>query len=591
MEFRNIAIIAHVDHGKTTLVDAMLRQSGALERGEEGERLLDSFDLERERGITILAKNTALYWRGTKINIVDTPGHADFGGEVERALSMVDGVLLLVDAAEGPMPQTRFVLRKALEAGLKPLVVINKVDKKEARPDEVLSLTFDLMVELGASEEQLDFPYLYAIGREGRAWREEPRPDLSELFEAILAHIPPPRVEEGPFQLRVANLDHSPYLGRIALGRIHRGRVRKGEKVAVLAREGLREAKVVALFTHHGLGRLEVEEAVAGDIVALAGMEGVEIGDTLAALEAPEALPRLEVDEPTVALTLTPNTSPFAGREGRYVTSRQLKERLLKELQTNVALRVVETAPDTFELQGRGELHLAVLLETLRREGYEFSVGQPRVLLKEGLEPYEYLVVDVPESRFGPVMEALGSRKAQMQHMEQGEGRVRADFVLPARALFGFRSQFLSLTAGEGVMSHTFHGYGPYLGPLETRRTGSAVAMEAGVAYAYSLFRLQERIQFFIEPGTEVYVGMIVGEHVRENDLDVNVCINKKLTNVRAAGSDENIRLVPPRRLGLEEALEFLAPDELLEVTPKSLRLRKRVLDPSQRKRSEKLGV
>jgi GTP-binding protein len=523
MEIRNIAIIAHVDHGKTTLVDAMLRQSKALVK-DEGERILDSHDLERERGITILAKNTAVLWQGVKVNIVDTPGHADFGGEVERALSLVDGVLLLVDAAEGPMPQTRFVLRKALEAGLKPIVVLNKVDKKEARPDEVLNLVFDLMVELGATEEQLDFPYLYAIGREGRAWREEPKEDLSELFQAILEHVPPPRWEEGPFQLLVANLDHSPYLGRVAIGKVSRGRVRKGEGVAILKEGQVLEAKVAALYTHQGLERVEVEESLPGDIVALAGLEGAEIGDTIAAKEAPEALPRLRVDETTVALTPHRQHLPFAGREGRYVTGQKLKERLEKELRTNVALQVEEVAPEVFELRGRGELHLAILLETMRREGYEFSV------------------------------------------------------TLTANT-------FLSLTGGEGIMSHTFHGYGPEAGPIPTRTTGSAVAMEAGVATDYSLNRLQERVQFFIEPGTEVYVGMIVGEHVRENDLDVNVTIGKKLTNVRAAGSDENIRLIPPRKLSLEEALEFLAEDELLEVTPKSLRLRKKVLNPSERKR------
>ncbi|MCX7601883.1 MAG: translational GTPase TypA [Meiothermus sp.] len=607
MELRNIAIIAHVDHGKTTLVDAMLKQAKALSRHDEGgERIMDSNDLERERGITILAKNTAVEWGGVKINIVDTPGHADFGGEVERALSMVDGVLLLVDAAEGPMPQTRFVLKKALEAGLKPIVVINKVDKKDARPDAVLNETFDLMAELGATDEQLDFPYLYAVGREGTAWLgETPKPDLTDLFETILKHIPAPQVAQGPFQLRVANLDYSNFLGKIALGKVHRGRVRKHQWVTILGERGARELKVGAVFTHRGLERLEVEEATPGDIVAIAGMEGVEIGDTIAAREAPEALPRLAVDEPTVSITVTPNTSPFAGREGKFVTSRQIRERLLKELETNVALRVIEVTPDTFELHGRGELHLSVLLETMRREGFELSVGQPSVLFKEVegqiQEPYEYLVVDVPEARFGPVMEALGSRKAQMVHMEQEPGqvrthpggagtpggRIRAEFTVPARALFGFRTLFLTLTAGEGVMSHNFHAYGPHVGSLETRTTGSAVAMEAGVAYAYSLFRLQERIQFFIEPGTEVYVGMIVGEHVRENDLNVNVNINKKLTNIRAAGSDENIRLIPPRKFTLEEALEFLAPDELLEITPQSLRLRKRVLDPSQRKRAE----
>lgn len=490
------------------------------------------------------------------------------------------------------MPQTRFVLKKALEAGLKPIVVINKVDKKDARPDEVLNETFDLMAELGASDEQLDFPYLYAIGREGAAWLgDQPKPDLTDLFQTILKHIPAPQVAQGPFQLRVANLDYSNFLGKIALGKVHRGTVRKNQLVTIVGEHGHRDLKVVAVFTHRGLERLEVEEATPGDIVAIAGMEGVEIGDTIAAREAPEALPRLAVDEPTVSITVTPNTSPFAGREGKYVTSRQIRERLLKELETNVALRVIEITPDTFELHGRGELHLSVLLETMRREGFEFSVGQPSVLFKEIegqiQEPYEYLVVDVPEARFGPVMETLGSRKAQMVHMEQESGRIRAEFTVPARALFGFRTLFLTLTAGEGVMSHSFHAYGPHVGSLETRTTGSAVAMEAGVAYAYSLYRLQERVNFFIEPGTEVYVGMIVGEHVRDNDLNVNVNINKKLTNVRAAGSDENIRLIPPRKFTLEEALEFLAPDELLEVTPQSLRLRKRVLDPSQRKRAE----
>ncbi len=593
MELRNIAIIAHVDHGKTTLVDAMLKQAHALSRHDEGgERIMDSNDLERERGITILAKNTAVEWAGVKINIVDTPGHADFGGEVERALSMVDGVLLLVDAAEGPMPQTRFVLKKAVEAGLKPIVVINKVDKKDARADEVLNETFDLMAELGASEEQLDFPYLYAIGREGSAWLGDNKKDnLEDLFKVILESIPAPLVEEGPFQLRVANLDYSNFLGKIALGKVHRGTVRKNETVAIVGEHETRTLKVIAVFSHQGLQRLEVETVTPGDIVAIAGMEGVEIGDTIASREAPQALPRLAVDEPTVSITVTPNTSPFVGREGKLVTSRQIRERLMHELETNVALRVIEITPDTFELHGRGELHLSVLLETMRREGFELSVGPPSVLYKEIAgqiqEPYEYLVVDVPETKFGPVMETLGTRKAQMAHMEQENGRIRAEFTVPARALFGFRTNFLTLTAGEGVMSHNFNSYGPHVGSLETRTTGSAVAMEAGQAYGYSLFRLQERVSFFIDPGTEVYVGMIVGETARDNDLNINVNINKKLTNVRASGSDEAIRLIPPRKFTLEEALEFLAPDELLEVTPKSLRLRKRVLDPAQRKRAE----
>ena len=593
MELRNIAIIAHVDHGKTTLVDAMLKQAKALNRHDaEGERIMDSNDLERERGITILAKNTAVVWNDIKINIVDTPGHADFGGEVERALSMVDGVLLLVDAAEGPMPQTRFVLKKAIEAGLKPIVIINKVDKKDARPNEVLNETFDLMAELGASDEQLDFPYLHAVGRDGTAWLgETPKPDLQDLFETILSQIPAPVIEEGSFQLRVANLDYSNFLGKIALGKVHRGTAKKGETIAIIGAEETRPMKIVAAFTHQGLQRVEVDQVSTGDIVAIAGMEGVEIGDTLANRETPQALPRLAVDEPTISITVTPNTSPFAGREGKFVTSRQIRERLMHELETNVALRVIEIAADTFELHGRGELHLSVLLETMRREGFEFSVGQPNVLTKVEngaiLEPYEYLVCDVPESKFGPVMETLGSRKGQMVHMEQENGRIRAEFTVPARALFGFRTMFLTMTGGEGVMSHNFYNYGPHQGTLETRHTGSAVAMEAGVAYGYSLFRLQERVAFFIDPGTEVYVGMIVGENARDQDLNINVNINKKLTNVRASGSDEAIRLIPPRKFTLEESLEFLAPDELLEVTPKSLRLRKRVLDPAQRKRAE----
>ncbi len=595
MELRNIAIIAHVDHGKTTLVDAMLKQAHALGRGhEDDELIMDTGELERERGITILAKNTAVVWNDVKINIVDTPGHADFGGEVERALSMVDGVLLLVDAAEGPMPQTRFVLQKALEAGLLPIVVLNKVDKPEARPEEVLNETFDLMVELGASDEQASFPYLYAIGRQGQAWREGEKPgDLTPLFETILQHIPEPRVEEGPFQLRVANLDYSSYLGKIAIGKVHRGTVKKGETVVIVGAAGEpRKVKVTAAFTHQGLSRLETTEVLTGDIVALAGMEGVQIGDTITHKLHPEPLPRLVVDEPTVAITLTPNTSPFAGREGKYVTSRQIAERLYRELETNVALRLVEPRPDTFELHGRGEMHLAILFEQMRREGYEFTVGQPQVLFKyengQKLEPYEYLVVDVPEAKFGGVMENLGQRKAEMQQMEPSGGRIRAEYVVPARALFGFRSQLLSLTGGEGLSSHTFHGYGPYAGELKTRTSGSAVSMENGVAFAYSLFKLQERVTFFIEPGTEVYVGMIVGENSREGDMNVNVTKNKKLTNVRAAGSDENIKLIPPRKMTLEESLEFLAPDELLEVTPKSLRLRKAILDPGQRKRVER---
>lgn len=594
MEFRNIAIIAHVDHGKTTLVDAMLTQAKALTRTEVGgERMMDSNDLERERGITILAKNTAVEWEGVKINIVDTPGHADFGGEVERALSMVDGVILLVDASEGPMPQTRFVLKKAIEAGLKPIVVINKVDKNDERRDEVLNETFDLMMELGATEDQADFPYLHAIGRNGAAWLPDAgqKEDLSDLFKVILEKIPAPVVEEGPFQLRVANLDYSNFLGKIAIGKVHRGSAKKNETIAIVGEHETRPIKVVSMFTHQGLSRVEVDDIVPGDIVAIAGMEGVEIGDTLANRENPEAMPRLNVDEPTVSITMMPNNSPFAGKEGKFVTSRQIRERLERELETNVALRVVFDAMDSFELHGRGEMHLSVLLENMRREGFEFMVGNPSVLTKrvDGvlMEPYEYLVVDVPEAKFGPVMEVLGSRKAQMVHMEQENGRIIGEFTCPARALFGFRTNFLTMTAGEGVMSHNFHSYDVHVGPMHTRQQGSACAMEGGSAFGYSLFRLQDRINFFIEPGTEVYVGMIVGEHVRDNELNVNVCINKKMTNVRSSGTDEAIRLVPPRKFTLEECLEFIASDELLEVTPQSLRMRKKVLEPNLRKRAE----
>ncbi len=589
MSLRNIAIIAHVDHGKTTLVDEMLKISQALGRGEFQERVMDSDDLERERGITILAKNTALVWKGTKINIVDTPGHADFGGEVERALSMVDGVLLLVDAAEGPMPQTRFVLRKALEAGLKPIVVINKVDREGARPGEVLSETFDLMAELGASDEQLDFPYLYAIGREGKAWREGEAPkDLAPLLDAILEHVPPPKAEEGPFLMRVANLDRSPYLGKIAIGKVHRGRVKKGDTLIVLSEGEPRELRAVAVFTYQGLSRLEASEVQPGDIVAVAGMEGVEIGDTLAAKADPTPLPRLAVDEPTVALELYPNTSPFAGREGEYVTGRQLEERLLRELETNVALRVEKKGAEAFVLKGRGEMHLAVLLENMRREGYEFAVGPPAVLMRGEEEPYERLVLDLPEDRFGAVMEFLGKKKAELVNLVPEGSRVRAEFRVPARALFGFKSRFLTLTGGEGIYAQSFDGYGPYAGPIPRRTTGSAYATEPGRAFAYAIGKLQERVRFFIAPGEEVYAGMIVGEHVREGDLGVNVTKNKKLTNMRAAGSDENVKLTPPTRLSLEEALGFLAEDELLEITPKALRLRKRHLTAAERKKVER---
>ncbi|MEJ7820183.1 MAG: translational GTPase TypA [Rubrobacteraceae bacterium] len=595
MEYRNIAIIAHVDHGKTTLVDGMLTQTLVLGHGQEiAERALDSNDLEKERGITILAKNTAVEYGGVKINIVDTPGHADFGGEVERVLGMVDGCLLLVDAAEGPMPQTRFVLRKAIELGLKPIVVINKIDRQDARPEEVVDLTFDLMADLGATDEQLDFPILYAVAREGRVFTDlaEPRDDMRELFETILEQIPPPEaVLADPFQMLVTNLDYSDYLGRIVVGRVRRGKVRRGEFVNLMHKDGtMTKTRVARPFTHLGLERIEAEEVSAGDIVALAGIEDAQIGETIADLADPEALPIITVDEPTVSIVLQPNTSPFAGTEGKYVTSRHLRDRLLKEVQTNVSLRVEELRPDEFEVSGRGELHLSILLETMRREGYEVQVGSPRVITREISgkvhEPVEHLVIDVPEEFASTVIGVLSSRKGQLADMEPQGSRTRIDFRIPSRALFGFRTQFLSMTQGTGIMNHVFDGYAPWAGDLKTRRNGSLVAMEAGSAFAYSIWKLQERGGFFITPSTDVYVGMVVGENSRENDLNINVCKNKKLTNVRSSGADDALNLTPIRKLTLEDALEYIGDDELVEVTPASIRLRKKVLEPSMRKSS-----
>jgi GTP-binding protein len=593
MDYRNIAIIAHVDHGKTTLVDGLLRQTIELGHGQEiAERAMDTNVLERERGITILAKNTAVEYEGVKINIVDTPGHTDFGGEVERVLGMVDGCLLLVDAAEGPMPQTRFVLGKALRLGLKPIVVVNKIDRMDARPDEVVDLTFDLMADLGATDEQLDFPVLYAVARDGRAYRDldAPRDDMRELFETVLEEIPAPNVDlEAPFQMLVTTLDYSDYLGRIAVGRVRRGRVRRGESVSLIHKEGTTtRARVAQPFTHLGLARIEADEVGAGDIVALAGIEDVHIGETIADADAPEPLPVITVDEPTVSMVFQPNTSPFAGKEGRYVTSRNLAERLNREVQTNVSLRVEELRPGEFEVSGRGELHLSILLETMRREGYEVQVASPQVIVREidgkKHEPFEHLVLDVPEQLASTVIGTLSSRKGQLVDMEPQGARTKIEFKIPSRALFGFRTQFLSMTGGEGLMSHVFDGYAPWAGDLKTRQNGSLVASEAGSAFAYSLWKLQERGEFFITPATEVYVGMVVGEHSRENDLNVNVCKNKKLTNVRSAGADDALALTPPRKLTLEDALEYIADDELVEITPESIRLRKKVLNPSGRK-------
>jgi GTP-binding protein len=593
MDYRNIAIIAHVDHGKTTLVDGMLTQTLVLGHGQEiTERAMDSNALEKERGITILSKNTAVEYGGVKINIVDTPGHADFGGEVERVLGMVDGCLLLVDAAEGPMPQTRFVLRKAIELGLKPIVVINKIDRQDARPEEVVDLTFDLMAELGASDEQLDFPILYAIAREGRVFEnlDEPRDDMRELFETILAQIPAPEVGlADPFQMLVANLDYSDYLGRIVVGRVRRGKVRRGEFVNLMHKDGtMTKTRVVQPFTHLGLHRIEAEEVGAGDIVALSGIEDAQIGETVADLADPEALPVITVDEPTVSMTFQPNTSPLAGKEGRYVTSRHLHERLMREVQTNVSLRVEELRPDEFKVSGRGELHLSILLETMRREGYEVQVGSPQVITREidgkRHEPIEHLVIDVPEQFASNLIGVLSSRKGQLADMEPQGSRIRIEFKIPSRALFGFRTQFLSMTQGEGIMNHVYDGYAPWAGDLKTRQNGSLVAMEAGSSFAYSIWKLQERGSFFITPATEVYVGMVVGENSRENDLNINVCKNKKLTNVRSAGADDALNLTPPRKMTLEDALEYIGEDELVEITPASIRLRKKVLEPSMRK-------
>ena len=597
---RNIAIIAHVDHGKTTLVDKLLRQSGTFAAHQHlVERVMDSNELERERGITITSKNCAVEYQGTHINIVDTPGHADFGGEVERVLSMVDGVLLLVDAVEGPMPQTRFVTRKALAQNLKPIVVVNKVDRPGARPDWVVNHTFDLFDKLGASEAQLDFPIIYASALEGWA-----TPDLAvksdsmkPLFDAIVQYVPAREDDpDGPLQLQICSLDYSSYVGRIGIGRIARGRIRSGQPVAVLRGPGstpvIAKANQVLMF--RGLERVVVNEALAGDIVAINGVEEVGIGVTIADPEHPEALPLLTVDEPTLTMNFQVNTSPFAGREGKYVTSRQLRERLQRELMSNVALRVVDTADaDVFEVSGRGELHLTILLENMRREGYELAVSRPRVVLKEvngeKQEPYEMLTVDVEEQTQGAVMEALGGRRGELQDMQpDGRGRVRLDYRIPARGLIGFQSEFLTMTRGTGIMSHVFDDYGPLKPDIAERRNGVLISAEQGEAVAYALWKLQERGRMFVHPGDPLYEGMVIGIHTRDNDLVVNPIRTKQLTNIRAAGKDEAILLTPPIELTLETAVEFIADDELVEVTPKSIRIRKRHLREHERKRTRR---
>ena len=591
---RNLAIIAHVDHGKTTLVDAMFRQSGIFRANQQVEdRVLDSNELERERGITILAKTTGVRYHGIRINIVDTPGHSDFGGEVERALRLVDGVMLLVDASEGPLPQTRYVLMKALEARLPQIVVINKIDRSDARPQEVLNEVYDLFIDLDATEEQLEFPVLYTIARDGiaRASLDDPSTTLEPLFEAIVRHIPPPKGDPAaPLQFQVANLDYSDYFGRIAIGRVFQGTLRLGEEAAVIKLGGaMQRARITKLFTFEGLQRVEESEAGPGAVVALAGIEGITIGETVTDPENPRPLPPIQIDEPTIGMVFTINTSPFAGREGQWVTSRHLRERLEKELLTNVSLKVEEAgSPDSFLVMGRGELQLAILIEMMRREGYELMVGKPQILTRnvdgKVMEPQELLVVDVPEAYAGVVIEKTGIRKAKMTKMvNHGSGRVRLEFLIPSRGLIGMRSELLTDTRGTAIMNSLFHGYIEWQGDIPMRTTGALVADRPGAATGYAIFNLQERGEMFVSPGTEVYEGMIVGENARPDDLNVNIVKEKKLTNMRASTADEAIRLVPPRLLNLEQAIEFINDDEWVEVTPRSIRLRKKILKANQR--------
>ena len=594
-DIRNIAIIAHVDHGKTTLVDAMFKESHVFRTNEKmDERVMDSNDLEKERGITILSKNTAVMYNGIKINIVDTPGHADFGGEVERVLKMVDSVLLVVDSYEGPMPQTKFVLKKALELKLKPIVVINKIDKPNARPEEVIDEVFELFLELGADDEQLDFPIIYASAREGFARYnvEDTNDGMEPLFKTIIDHVEPPKgYIDGPFQMLVTTLDSNAFVGKIAIGKVHRGTVRKNQNVALVRQDGTKSNyKITAVFGYNGLKREEVEEAGLGDIIAVSGIVDANIGETIADAANPEALPFVEIDEPTLNMNFMVNDSPFAGKEGEFVTSRHLRDRLMKELETNVSLRVKEITPDCFEVSGRGELHLSVLIETMRREGFELQVSKPNVIFKEEngkkMEPMEYLTIDVPEEFMGAVMEKMGPRKAEMVNMTSAvNGYTRLEFIIPARGLIGFRNEFMTDTKGNGIMNHVFEGYAPYKGEIEARSRGSIVSFEQGEAIAYGLFNAQERGRLFIPPGTPVCRGMVVGECARAEDLDINVCKGKKLTNTRASGSDDAVKLVPVTTLTLEQSIEFIGNDELVEVTPESIRIRKRYLDAAERKR------
>jgi GTP-binding protein len=598
-DIRNVAIIAHVDHGKTTLVDSLLRQSHVFRSNEKvEERVMDSNDLEKERGITILSKNTSVVHKGIKINIVDTPGHADFGGEVERVLKMVDSVLLLVDAYEGPMPQTKFVLKKALELGLKPIVVINKIDKPNARPTDVINEVFDLFVELGADDHQLEFPIVYASARDGIAKYEveDESDNMEPLFDTIIKHVKAPAGElDAPFQMLVSTIDANEYVGRIAIGKVERGSLKKNQQVALMRRDGSKQnVKISAIYVYEGLKRVEAEEVMIGDIAVVAGIPDVNIGETIADGSNPEALPFVDIDEPTLSMNFIVNNSPFAGREGEFVTSRHLRDRLLKELETNVSLRVEETdSADSFKVSGRGELHLSILIETMRREGYEFQVSKPIVIYKEEngkkLEPIEHLTIDVPEEFMGVVMEKLGPRKAELKNMTSAiNGYTRLEFKVPSRGLIGFRNEFMTDTKGNGIMNHVLDDYEPYRGEIPERSRGSLVVFEPGTAITYGLYNAQERGKLFIGAGVEVYEGMIAGECARSEDIDVNVCKKKHLSNTRSSGADDALKLVPLGDMTLEQCIEFIASDELVEVTPKSIRMRKRILDSNLRKKASR---
>lgn len=598
-DIRNVAIIAHVDHGKTTLVDGLLRQSGTFRTNENvAERVMDSNDLERERGITILAKNTAVVYNDIKINIIDTPGHADFGGEVERVLKMVDSVILIVDAAEGPMPQTRFVLKKALELRLKPIVVINKIDRPDSRIEEVKDEVLDLFIELGANDQQLEFPTVYVSAKQGTAKlnMEDKSEDLKPLFDTIITYVEPPKgYMDEPLQMLVTTIEYDEYVGRIAIGKVSRGKIKYGQSAALCRRDGsFQSVKLGRIYSFMGLKRAEAEEAYLGDIVAVSGIEDINIGETICDKDNPEAIPFMNIEEPTLSMTFSVNNSPFAGREGEYVTSRHLRSRLFKELETNVAMRLTETdSPDTFEVAGRGELHLSILIETMRRQGYEFQVSKPAVIMKEingvTCEPMEHLIIDVPEEFMGVVMDRLGPRKADMLNMSNNsDGYLRLEFKIPARGLIGYRSQFMTDTRGNGIMHHIFHGYEEFKGEVPERQRGSIIAFESGETTTYGLYNAQERGDLFIGAGVQVYGGMVVGVNAKTDDIEVNVCKKKHVSNMRASGSDEALRLTPHKDMSLEECLEFIAADELVEITPKTIRMRKKILDGSLRMKSSK---